>query len=220
MRYFKTIRFSLILFSSLVILSNCQTSDKVNENLRIIEKLKALGVEFITESGDTLYRQTYKLMIEQPLDHNNPEGEKFMQKVYLSHFDLNKPVVFSIDGYSANRNRIFELTKIIGANQVYVEHRFFGESKPQNYNWNYLDIKQAAADHHRVIELLKTIYKGKWVSTGISKGGQTTIFHRYFYPDDVDVSVPYVAPLCFSAQESRVLGFCFGVFICFLAMAI
>lgn len=207
--YFKNnIRFQITLLLILLIFSNCQTSDKIDENLRITEKLAALeGVKFITESGDSLYRQSFKLMIEQPLDHNNPEGEKFMQKVYLSHLDLNKPVVFSIAGYGANRNRIFELSKFIDANQIFVEHRFFGESKPQNYDWNYLNIKQAAADHHRIIELLKKIYKGKWVSTGISKGGQTTIFHRYFYPNDVDISVPYVAPLNFSAQEPRVFDF-------------
>ncbi|RLD76477.1 MAG: peptidase, partial [Bacteroidetes bacterium] len=182
-----TIWLQLFLLLNLLILSNCQSTDRVDENLRIIEKLSGLeGVEFITESGDTLYRQSFKLMIEQPLDHNKPNGEKFMQKVYLSHLDLNRPVVFSINGYNVNNNRISELSNFINANQIYVEHRFFGESKPGNYDWNYLNIEQAAADHHRIIQLLKKIYKGKWVSTGISKGGQATIYHRYFYPEDVD----------------------------------
>ncbi|MEN8120206.1 MAG: S28 family serine protease [Bacteroidota bacterium] len=208
MKKVDTLKYITSVLTLLLLLSNCQTKDKVDENLRITEKLAALeGVEFITESGDSLYRQTFKLMIEQPLDHNNPNGEKFMQKVYISHLDLTKPVVFAIDGYGANSNRIFELSKFVDANQVYVEHRFFGESKPENYDWNCLNIEQAAADHHRIIELLKKIYKGKWLSTGISKGGQTTIFHRYFYPNDVDISVPYVAPLNFSAQEPRVFDF-------------
>ncbi len=203
-----TIWLQLFLLLNLLILSNCQSTDRVDENLRIIEKLSGLeGVEFITESGDTLYRQSFKLMIEQPLDHNKPNGEKFMQKVYLSHLDLNRPVVFSINGYNVNNNRISELSNFINANQIYVEHRFFGESKPGNYDWNYLNIEQAAADHHRIIQLLKKIYKGKWVSTGISKGGQATIYHRYFYPEDVDASLAYVAPLCFSAQEPRMFNF-------------
>ena len=38
---------------------------------------------------------------------------------------------------------------------------------------------------------------------GISKGGQTTIFHRYFYPADVDISVPYVAPLNLEYVDPR-----------------
>ena len=33
------------------------------------------------------------------------------------------------------------------------------------------------------------------LSTGISKGGQTTIFHRYFYPADVDVEEPMQSDL-------------------------
>jgi len=208
MRLLKTLAVSTVLLSFLLVLTNCQTSSRVDENLRITEKLASLdGVSFVTESGDTAYRQVYKLMVEQPLDHNNPNGEKFIQKVYLSHLDLDKPVVLVLDGYSANRNRLFELTRFIGANQLYVEHRFFGDSKPDDYNWDYLNIEQAAADYHHIVQLLKTIYKEKWVSSGISKGGQTTIFYRYFYPDDVDASVPYVAPLNFAAEEPRIFDF-------------
>ena len=55
--------------------------------------------------------------------------------------------------------------------------------------------------------MLKNIYKEKWVNTGISKGGQTTMYHRYFYPDDVDVSVGYVCPLNFSNEDKRVYKF-------------
>ena len=32
------------------------------------------------------------------------------------------------------------------------------------------------------------------LATGISKGGQATMFYRSYFPDDVDISVPYVAP--------------------------
>lgn len=36
-----------------------------------------------------------------------------------------------------------------------------------------------------------------------SKGGQTTLLYRTFYPDDVDISVPYVAPLCYGVEDGR-----------------
>jgi hypothetical protein len=88
-----------------------------------------------------------------------------------------------------------------------VEHRYFGKSVPDSLDWNYLNIKQSAADHHRIVETFKTIYAGKWVNSGISKGGQTTMYHRRFYPDDVDASVCYVAPLNFSDEEPRVYTF-------------
>ncbi len=84
----------------------------------------------------------------------------------------------------------------MNANLLMVEHRYFGESKPSNDpNWNYLTISQAAADHHAIIEALKPLLPKEWVSTGTSKDGMTSIFLRYFYPDDIDVTVPFCAPL-------------------------
>ena len=35
------------------------------------------------------------------------------------------------------------------------------------------------------------------------KGGMTAIYHRRFYPDDVDGTVPYVAPISFGAPDLR-----------------
>ncbi|MCK4774935.1 MAG: hypothetical protein KAT30_09110, partial [Candidatus Krumholzibacteria bacterium] len=72
-------------------------------------------------------------------------------------------------------------------------------------NWKYLTVRQAASDHHRLIQLLKTIYTGKWVSTGKSKGGQCAYFHRSFFPEDVDATVAYVAPMMFSREDPRIL---------------
>ena len=57
------------------------------------------------------------------------------------------------------------------------------------------------------VQLFEIIYRGKWVSTGISKGGATTIYYRYFYPDDVDVSVPYVAPVNRELEDQRLYSF-------------
>jgi len=101
-----------------------------------------------------------------------------------------------------------ELTTILDANQITIEHRFFDQSRPKDsIPWTYLNVKQAAADQHMVIEAFKPFYDGKWVSTGISKSGQATIFHRRFYPKDVDASVPYVAPLNFSSEDPRAYDF-------------
>jgi hypothetical protein len=59
----------------------------------------------------------------------------------------------------------------VGGNQVTVEHRFFGGSVPSPLQWEYLTVKQSADDLHAVVTALKTLYTGKWVSTGTSKGG-------------------------------------------------
>lgn len=36
-----------------------------------------------------------------------------------------------------------------------------------------------------------------------AKADQTALLYRTFYPDDVDVSVPYVAPLCYGTEDGR-----------------
>ena len=164
-------------------------------------------VVFETIDTPDSFEVAYQLKIRQPLDHLNPSQGYFYQKVYLSHLALDRPVVINTAGYAQGRNRIGELTKLLKANQVNVEHRFFGESLPDSLDYRYLNLKQATADLHHITQLLKNIYKGKWVSTGISKGGVTTIFYRYFYPQDVDVSIPYVAPVNKEREDRRIYAF-------------
>lgn len=154
-----------------------------------------------------MYNEAYEIMIMQPVDHNNPEGKKFSQQVYLYNINKDKPVVIELDGYDVNEKRKNELSKILNSNYLLVEHRYFAESTPADKDWKYLTIAQAAADDHRIIEFFKEYYEGKWVSTGISKGGQTTIYHRYFYNNDVDASVPYVAPINLAKEDPRVYTF-------------
>lgn len=149
----------------------------------------------------------YKLQIKQPLDHWDSSKGYFYQKVYLVHNDFNKPVVMNTAGYDISRNYIYELTKLLDANQVNVEHRFFGESIPDSIDYNYLNLKQITADLHHINQLFKRLYAGKWVSMGISKGGVTSIFYKYFYPNDVDVSVPYVAPINQEFEDRRIYKF-------------
>lgn len=156
--------------------------------------------------ADTIFSEAYEIMVTQPIDHNNPDGPKFKEQIFLSHIDKDKPVVIELDGYAVD-NRTSELTRILGCNQIMVEHRYFGESVPKPFDWKYLDYRQAAADHHKIIQIFKNFYKGKWISTGISKGGSTVIFHRRFYPDDVDVSVPYVGPIIRSPEDQRFYEF-------------
>ncbi len=155
------------------------------------------------------FNEAYEIMFLQPLDHNKPDGEHFLQRVYISHRNFSKPVVYETEGYAAAMNYIHELSKILEANQIRVEHRFFGKSIPDSLQnkWTYLTIFQAASDHHAIFEAFKKIYKGKWISTGISKGGQTAVYYRRFFPDDVDVTVGYVCPIAFSPEDPRAYDF-------------
>ena len=195
--------------SSILILSGCTNralrKSSVSESL-LFKKLHILlpGAEIEKIKPDSLFKEAYEIKLIQPLDHQNPRSKKFAQRIYLSHIDFSKPVVFVTEGYTMPRNRISELCRILKANQIRVEHRFFGESKPDSMEWKYLNVKQAASDYHRIVQLFKKIYKGKWISTGISKGGQTALFFRRFYPNDVDVTVVYVAPMNFAQEDPRI----------------
>ncbi|QIA09373.1 S28 family serine protease [Draconibacterium halophilum] len=165
-------------------------------------------IKSVEEMGHTdFFVAKYKIMVEQPVDHSNPSKGTFLQRVLIADKGLDQPVVFITEGYnggySENPNYITELCPILGANQICMDHRYFGESMPEPLNWDYLTVRNAAADHHHIIQMMKKYYSGKWISTGISKGGQTTVYHRWLYPSDVDVSVPYVAPLNFGVEDGR-----------------
>ncbi len=161
--------------------------------------------------ADTFFTEKYMLYVEQPLNHYFPEGKKFTQRVILCHKDFTAPMVFVTEGYSAayaeNPKYINELSAYLDANQVVVEHRYFNKSVPDTLEWNELTVFNAASDHHRIVEILKHIYTGKWVNTGISKGGQTAVYHRFFYPEDVDATVGYVCPINFSIEDRRAYYF-------------
>lgn len=193
--------FIVLLSYSTICWSRTISPEEILINIPSIDSLKRI-------EGDTLFKETWELWFSQPLDHNNPNGETFPQRVIYNHIDFNKPMVVAIEGYSLFSIRAEEPTKLLEANQINIEHRFFDKSRPKDsIPWTYLDIFQAATDQHKVIQAFKPFYGEKWISTGISKGGQATIYHRYFYPDDVDVSIPYVAPLNFSNEDQRVYYF-------------
>lgn len=153
------------------------------------------------------YTSAYTLFVTQPLDHNAPEKGTFKQKVFLSHMHQDSAMVIVTEGYDRKYNRMYELTEMLGANQLDVEHRFYGASMPEKLNWEYLTIEQATADYHHIHELFSEYYANAWVSTGISKGGQTSIFYRYYYAEDVKAAVPYVAPINLALEDKRIYNF-------------
>ena len=164
-------------------------------------------VQFIRTEIPDGFKAAYELRVKQPIDHKDPAKGHFYQRVYLTHKGFDRPMIICTEGYQRPTNRMYELTEMLGANQLDVEHRYFGASIPEDIDYEYLNLEQATADLHHINQLFRKIYDGKWISTGISKGGQTTIYYRYFYPKDVDISVPYVAPLNLALEEKRIYEF-------------
>jgi hypothetical protein len=158
----------------------------------------------ISKPGDPFL--TYDLTIKQPLDHKNPEKGSFYQLVRLCHHGFDRPTVIETHGYELYPKKN-EIEQILDANNVGVEYRFFGKSVPDSMQWEYLTVEQATADLHAVNQLLRQIYKGKRISTGISKGGQTTLYYKYYFPDDVDMAIPYVAPIDNALEDTRIYTF-------------
>ncbi|HEY5920618.1 MAG TPA: S28 family serine protease [Kofleriaceae bacterium] len=200
-----------LLMATLLALAACTGDDTPKTPDEILFALRELpGVHEVTAVPTQSAGYTYFVIyFEQKVDHKDPNSETFLQEVSLLHHnELDYPMIVHTSGYwDYYRDRVVELTVLVGGNQISIEHRFFGESRPVPTDWSKLTIEQMAADQHVIVSALKTIYKGAFVTTGGSKGGMTAIYYRRFYPDDVDGTVPYVAPISFGAPDPRYAPF-------------
>ncbi|MCB0477231.1 MAG: S28 family serine protease [Crocinitomicaceae bacterium] len=184
-----------------------EDSSELLERLKQIPQISKVKKIDVTDH----FTEAYEFYFEQAIDPNDPESSKFLQRVVIGHIDFDSPVVFELEGYSIHSAESGELPTMFQCNQIAIEHRFFENALPENGEipWEKLTIENAAFDHHQIIQSIKEkVYpKCKFIATGISKGGQTTMIHRSFYPNDVDVSVCYVAPLNFSREDPRIYKF-------------
>jgi hypothetical protein len=168
------------------------------------------GVAGVQESASGLAdARFFVFTFQQPVDHRNPTGPTFPQTLTLLYRSATAPVVLASTGYDIPRTPVQgEPARILAANQFLVEHRYFNPSAPNPLDWRYLDIFQAASDHHRIVQTFRPLMQGRWLSTGGSKGGTASIFHRRFFPADVDATLAYVAPITFSDADMR-----YGAFV-------
>ena len=178
------------------------------DSTEFMKNLCALpGVSDVKKLETTRFPEKYVLKIRQNLDTDNAEAGTFNQRVIVGYVGEDRPTVIVTEGYNADYamspSYIEELSDLFDANMVFCEYRYFGESMPKPTDWNFLTVENSLGDLHNVNTTFRKLFKGKWISTGISKGGQTTMFYRTYYPNDVDVSVSYVAPLNKSVEDGR-----------------
>lgn len=186
-------------------LAGCSLGDETSVP-SIADALAAMDeiIEFEDLTGPGSAARVYRITFAQPVDHNDPDGPSFGQYLSLTHFDADAPMILASTGYhNYLGGSTSEPAHLLGANQITVEHRYFGVSRPEPVDWSHLNIEQAAADHHRIVEAFAPLYQGAWLSTGASKGGMTSVFHRRYYPDDVDATIAYVAPISFDVADPR-----------------
>jgi hypothetical protein len=206
----RTMRSLIFLLAGHLLLCGTAGPQPAKPDSELLQKVRALsGVVEVQAArfDDKSFREAYEVMFEQPLDHRDPAGAKFRERFFISHVGFDKPVVLVTEGYGAYGNRAGELTRLLGANQIIVEHRFFGKSVPSPVNWADLTVRQSADDLHAVVMALRAIYPGKWVSTGVSKGGQTALFYKCAYPGDMDATIPFSAPVNVAQEDPRLYRF-------------
>ncbi|MBP5682545.1 MAG: aminopeptidase [Bacteroidales bacterium] len=172
------------------------------------KKLATLpGVSDITALNSRNFKEKYQLFITQPIDHKNPAAGTFKQRVIVGLKGTDRPTVMVTEGYSADYavrpSYNEELSELMNANVVFCEHRYFKESTPEPCDWNYMTVGNENDDLHNIRQTLGKVFTKKWVSTGVSKGGSTCTYYRAAYPDDVDASVAYVAPISRALEDGR-----------------
>jgi hypothetical protein len=159
-------------------------------------------------------RRFFVLELEQPVDHFDPSAGTFRQTATLFYVSDDAPMVLAATGYDISRANVrSEPSALLEANQLLVEHRYFGSSIPDPISWEHLTVEQSAYDFHRIVEAVKPLFPGGWVNTGGSKGGMTSLYHRMFFPDDVDATIAYVAPNSLDATDDRYAAFVDEVFV-------
>ena len=155
----------------------------------------------------THFQEKYLVRFTQPVNPHQPEQGTFQQRVFVCHRGYDCPTVLVTEGYGAhyalNPHYRNELSELLGANILVVEHRYFLESVPDPCDWAHFNGHNEAHDLHAIVEAFKALYTGSWIATGASKGGHNTLIYTAHYPNDMDLAVPYVGPLCRSTEDGR-----------------
>ena len=205
--------YTLLIF---LLLASCKTSQNVvsssaigtKSNFELLASIKNV-VKIEKRNAVSHFDENYELWFEQPIDHNDLSKGNFKQRVFLGFENSNLPVIVELRGYGIGSERAGELASHYNANQLTIEHRYFNNSRPENIDWNTLTIENAAKDQALIIDAIREVLypESKFISTGISKGCQTSMAHRRYFPKNVDACVCYVGPLNYQREDPRVYEF-------------
>lgn len=190
------------------------TEETVKTAAEVLAKVQ--GVSGIQETKDAGNYDITTFYFEQPIDHNNPAAGTFKQYCTLHYKGPNELTVLTTQGYSSKEPKEMEQNHFVtnlDGNFLEVEHRHYKHStinegadytKPDY--WTYNTAAQSTADLHAIVTALKQTgcFKGKWLSTGVSKNGMLTALYAYYYPNEMDVYVPFCAPFCTEAESTGI----------------
>src|SRR4249919_3081938 len=110
----------------LVMLAGFPRLALASDPAKLLADLRALpGVVSVIQAGSPIPGTYYfRIGIRQPVDHADPKGPSFIQRLTLLHRDSALPMVVLTDGYSSTQSvRQSELAYYMHANQLRIEHR-------------------------------------------------------------------------------------------------
>ena len=198
----------------LVIFTSCTSTQQIvtpTIEKSTFEKLAAIKNVVSIEKREVIshFDENYEIWFEQPIDHDNLSKGTFRQRVFLGYENPSEPVFVELRGYNIGSEKAGELANHYEANQLTIEHRYFTNSRPKEIDWNTLTIENAAKDQAIIIDAIRSsLYPNtKFISTGISKGCQTSMAHLSYFPENVDACVCYVGPLNYQREDPRVYEF-------------
>lgn len=204
--------YSLLLVSLLIV--GCKTTKQpatLIQEASTFEKLAQMEHVVKIEKREAVshFDENYEIWFEQPIDYSDASKGTFRQKVFLGFESKSLPVFVELQGYGIYTEQAGELASHYSANQLTIEHRYFNDSRPDTIAWNTLTIENAAKDQATIISAIRNaIYPdSKFITTGISKGCQTAMAHRLFFPENADACVCYVGPLNYEREDPRVYEF-------------
>ena len=162
--------------------------------------------------------QCYYFNYNQLVDHNNPSKGTFKQQGYSlttqpdpnnikNHLDSIKAPHFLWALSKEGDKKKFDL------NCLQVEYRYHGFSLPEGDkdSFTYMTAEQHSKDLHAIVSDLKKALitgSGKWLSTGVSKNGDTSTQYAYFDElngwNDIDVYVPFASPITIQEDDIRI----------------
>ncbi len=137
---------------------------------------------------------------QQRIDHFDKKSKMFNQRLWISKSfakssDAPTLVLLCAEhvcGESYITDYLDKLALPTGANQVAIEHRYYGKSQPfadlSTKSLKYLQVKQALADTALILKYLRKSEKlsGPFIVIGLSYGGDLAAKMRVAYPSLVD----------------------------------
>lgn len=196
------------------------TKQLVNLNPEVIDSIQrfAIDPELLADYDLTpadMQTRTYIVYYHQPVKHSNPTGQQFSLRATITVFN-DADVTTAVNhlycgGYALQKDWLkmpdamfvtgknesdMEIAHRYHANFISLEYRYFQYSAPERCYENLDDLRseEAAEDFHNLLTALKKVMKGKWVMSGVSKGGAAALLQHAFHPEDADIFVPYSAP--------------------------